>query len=71
MKKEIIKTLDRLIKEIQDRENDCYRQMAFCNEHKFEMEREAIHYAQQAYNCCKLEAFDARDKIVELLKEEE
>lgn len=71
MKKEIIQTLGRLIKEIQDRENDCFRQMAFCNEHKFEIEREAIHYAQQAYNRCKLEAFSARDEIVKLLNEEQ
>lgn len=71
MKKEIIQTIDRLIKEIQDREDDCFRQMAFCNEHKFEIEREAIHYAQRAYNRCKLEAFEAMDKIINILKEEQ
>lgn len=42
--------LTNALKEIQDKENECFRQMAYMNEHKFEMERAALSYKQEAYN---------------------
>lgn len=58
--------LNNLVKTLQDYENECYRQIAFMNEHKFEMEREAIRYKQQAYNRSWLEVSSAIDKIKHL-----
>lgn len=60
--------LDNLVKTLQEYENECYRQMAYMNEHKFEMEREAIRYKQQAYNRSWLEVANAIDKIKKLEK---
>ena len=60
--------LTNLVKTLQDYEKECYRQMAYMNEHKFEMEREAIRYKQQAYNRSWLEVSNAIDKIKELEK---
>lgn len=58
--------LGNLVKTLQDHENECYRQMAYMNEHKFEMEREAIRYKQQAYNRSWLEVANAIDRIKKL-----
>lgn len=58
--------LTNLVKTLQDYESECYRQMAYMNEHKFEMEREAIRYKQQAYNRSWLEVASAIDKIKKL-----
>ena len=58
--------LNNLVKTLQDYENECYRQMAYMTEHKFEMEREAIKYKQQAYNRSWLEVANAIDKIKKL-----
>lgn len=58
--------LNTLVKTLQDYENECYRQMAYMNEHNFEMEREAIRYKQQAYNRSWLEVASAIDKIKKL-----
>lgn len=58
--------LNNLVKTLQDYENECYRQMAYMNEHKFEMEREAIRYKQQAYNRSWLEVANVIDKIKKL-----
>ena len=58
--------LNNLVKTLQDYENECYRQMAYMNEHKFEMEREAIRYKQQAYNRSWLEEANAIEKIKKL-----
>ena len=57
-----------LVKTLQDYEDECYQQIAYMNEHKFEMEREAIRYKQQAYNRSWLEVARAIDKIKELEK---
>lgn len=58
--------LDNLVKTLQEYENECFRQITFMNEHKFEMEREAIRYKQQAYNRSWLEVANAIDKIKKL-----
>ncbi|MBR1464300.1 MAG: hypothetical protein IJ604_13130 [Prevotella sp.] len=58
--------LSNLVKTLQEYENECFRQMAFMNEHKFEMEREAIRYKQQAFNRSWLEVANAIDKIKKL-----
>ena len=58
--------LNNLVKTLQDYENECFRQMAYMNEHKFEMEREAIRYKQQAYKHSWLEVASAIYKIKKL-----
>ena len=58
--------LNNLVKTLQGYEDECYRQMAYMNEHKFEMEREAIGYKQQAFNRSWLEVASAIDKIKKL-----
>lgn len=55
-----------LVKTLQGYEDECFRQIAYMNEHKFEMEREAIRYRQQAYNRSWLEEASAIDKIKKL-----
>ena len=60
--------LNNLVKTLQEYEDECYSQMAYMNEHKFEMEREAIRYKQQAYNRSWLEVVSAIDKIKKLEK---
>lgn len=61
--------LNDLVKTLQNYEDECYRQMAFMNEHKFEIEREAIRYKQQAFNRSWLEVSSAIDKIKALKAE--
>lgn len=58
--------LNDLVKTLQEYENDCFRQIAFMNEHKFEIEREAVRYKQQAFNRSWLEVAYAIDKIKKL-----
>ena len=66
--KQIIEILEKANKQIETNEDVCYKKMAFCNEHNMPMEREAIHYQQQAYNNSKLILWSAIDKIKEILK---
>lgn len=58
--------LNNLVKTLQEYEKECFRQMSFMNEHKFEMEREAIRYKQQAFNRSWLEVANAIDEIKKL-----
>ncbi len=58
--------LNNLVKTLQEYEEDCFRQIAFMDEHKFEMEREAIRYKQQAFNRSWLEVANAIRKIKKL-----
>ena len=58
--------LNNLVRTLQEYENECFRQIAFMNEHKFEMEREAIRYKQQAFNRSWLEVANAIDEIKKL-----
>lgn len=58
--------LGNLLKTLQEYEKECFRQIAFMNEHKFEMEREAIRYKQEAFSRSWLEVADAIDKIKKL-----
>lgn len=58
--------LDNLVKKLQGYEDECFRKMAFLNKHKFEIEREAIRYEQQAYNRSWLEVKNAIREIINL-----
>lgn len=69
MNKEEEAILKNLVKTLQNYEDECYRQMAFMNEHKFEIEREAIRYKQQAFNRSWLEVSNAIDEINALKNE--
>lgn len=42
--------LNNLVNTLKGYENECFRQMAFMNEHKFEIEREAFRYKQEAFS---------------------
>lgn len=55
--------LDSALREIQSRQHECNRQMAYMQEHKFDMERLAINYKQEAYNDSWLIMSSAIDKI--------
>lgn len=63
MTKEEQAILESLKNRIRDYEYECYREIAFCNTHKFELEREAIRYRQQAYNRCWLEVSSTIEKL--------
>ena len=67
MNEEILQILDELIRDIKRKEEHTFEQIGFCNTHKFEIEREALRYQQQAYNRCWLDLTDARERIVELM----
>ena len=71
MNEKILQILDELIKDIKRNEDHTYEQMGFCNKHKFEIEREALRYQQQAYNRCWLDLTDARERIVKLMNKTE
>jgi len=58
--------LNDLVKTLQKYEEECYRQMAYMNMYKFNIEHEAIRYKQQAYNRSWLEVANAIDKIKKL-----
>lgn len=58
--------LDNLVKKLQGYEDECFQKMAFLNKHKFEIEREAIRYEQQAYNRSWLEVKNAIREIINL-----
>ena len=62
-KEKIIKVLEKALEEISDYEDKCFAKMAFCNEHKMDMEREAIRYKQEAFNKSKLILWNAIDKV--------
>lgn len=63
--------LNNLVKTLQDCENECFRAIAYMNEHKFEIEREAVRYKQQAFNHSWLEVANAIDEIKGLKKIEQ
>lgn len=64
--KRVKAVIQKAIREIQDNEEECYRKMAYMNEHKFELEREAIRYRQQAFNRSWLIVSSALDEINKL-----
>ena len=63
MTKEELKILENLEKEIREKEDFCFSQMAFCRKHRFEMEAAALEYRREAYHCCRLEVMNAIDKL--------
>lgn len=63
MTKRELSILESVLKEIQDKEHECFRQMAYMKEHKFEMERCALGYKQEAYNDSWLIISSAIDKL--------
>ena len=63
MNPEELKILENLEKEIREKEDFSFSQMAFCRKHRFEMEAAALEYRREAYNCCRLEVMNAIDKL--------
>lgn len=49
-KKDFINLLKAIEKEFQDKENECFEQILYMQEHNFNMEEEALRYKQKAYN---------------------
>lgn len=62
-KKQIIEKLEQLEKDLQDKENQIYQDIAFFREHKFAMEEAAVRYKQQAYNDAWLMLWKVIDEI--------
>ena len=67
MNEKILQILDELIRDIKRKEEHTFEQIGFCNNHNFEIEREALRYQQQAYLNCWLDLTDVRERIVELM----
>ena len=63
MTKSELSILESVLTEIQSKEHECFRQMAYMKEHKFEMERTALNYKQEAYNDSWLILSSAIDKL--------
>ena len=63
MTKEELKILENLEKEIKEKEDFSFSQMAFCRKHKFEMEAAALEYRREAYHQCRLEVMAAIDEL--------
>ena len=63
MTKSELSILESVLREIQGKKNECFRQMAYMKEHKFEMEREALNYKQEAYSDSWLIISSAIDKL--------
>ena len=63
MTQEELKILKNLEKEIGEKEDFCFSQMAFCRKHNFEMETAALEYRREAYHRCRLELMDVIDKL--------
>lgn len=63
MTREELKILEKVEKEIKEKEDFCFSQMAFCRKHKFEMEAAALEYRREAYHCCRLEVMNAIDEL--------
>lgn len=63
MTKRELSILDSALREIQSMKHECFRQMAYMKEHKFEMERLALNYKQEAYNDSWLIISSAIDKL--------
>lgn len=63
MTREELKILENLEKEIREKEDFSFSQIAFCRKHKFEMEAAALEYRREAYHQCRLEVMEAIDKL--------
>lgn len=63
MTQDELKILKNLEKEIKEKEDFCFSQMAFCRKHKFEMEAAALEYRREAYHECGLEVMFAIDEL--------
>ena len=63
MTQQELKILENLEKEIKEKVDFCLSQMAFCQEHKFEMEAAALVYRGEAYHQCRLEVMNAINKL--------
>ena len=63
MTQEELKILENLEKEISEKEDFCFSQMAFCRKHKFEMEAATLEYRREAYQRCRLEVMNVIDKL--------
>ena len=63
MTQEELKILENLEKEIREKEDFSFSQIAFCRKHKFEMEAAALKYRRDAYHQCRLEIMVAIDEL--------
>ena len=55
--------IEKAIDEIKEKEMDCYREIGFLNEHKFEMEIQAMRYKIDGYTNSWLIISSALDKL--------
>lgn len=64
--KKVKEILQKVIKDIQEKENECFREMGYMNKHNYAIEREAIRYGQQAFNRSWLMVSSALEEINKL-----
>ena len=57
------KILEDALNEIKNKELECFRKMAFLNEHKFELENAGVQYKREAYTESWLILSSVLDKI--------
>ena len=57
------KILENALNEIKDKELECFRKIAFLNEHKFELEKTGVQYEREAYTDNWLILSSALDKL--------
>ena len=57
------KILEDALNEIKNKESECFRKIAFLNEHKFELERVGVQYKREAYTESWLILSSVLDKI--------
>lgn len=63
MTQQELKILEKVEKEIREKEDFCLSQMALCQDHKFEIEAAALVYRGEAYHQCRLDVINAIDKL--------
>ena len=57
------KILENALNEIKDKELECFRKIAFLNEHKFELEKAGVQYEREAFTESWLILSSALDKL--------
>lgn len=64
--KKVKDIIQKAINDIRDKRDECDRQIAYMNNHKFNMECEAIRYKQEGFRNSWLILSDAYDEILKL-----
>lgn len=63
MTQQELKILEKVEKEIKENVDFCLSQMAFCQDHNFEIESAALVYRGEAYHQCRLKVMNAINEL--------